>query len=163
MSTTAYLLNDLNNIRVRFDIKRVIDENNVLKNQTSSQNCINEIFFTFELISHNEIYSSMKYSKTYPQKLELNEAILFDWTYENLSFDSRIAITIWSSAKRYEPRRPLGSTVISIFDENDCLRQGKYHLFVWPDALPDYEWPTSTPGLTDDPNIQTLNFVADKK
>lgn len=47
MSTTAYLLNDLNNIRVRFDIKRVIDENNVLKNQTSSQNCINEIFFTF--------------------------------------------------------------------------------------------------------------------
>lgn len=69
MSTTAYLLNDLNNIRVRFDIKRVIDENNVLKNQTASQNCINEIFFTFELISHNEIYSPKKYSKTYPQKL----------------------------------------------------------------------------------------------
>lgn len=53
--------------------------------------------------------------------------------------------------------------MISIFDENDCLRQGKYHLFVWPDTLPDYEWPSSTPGLTDDPNIQTLNFVADKK
>ena len=47
-----------------------------------------------------------------------------------------------------------------MFDEKDSLRQGKYHLFVWPDTLPDYLIPTMTPGLTDDPNIETLNFVA---
>lgn len=76
--------------------------------------------------------------------------------------DSRIAITIWSSAKEYNSKAPLGSTVISIFDERECLRQGKYHLFIWPDVLPDTDLPTTTPGLTDDPNIATLNFVTDK-
>lgn len=80
--------------------------------------------------------------------------------YEDLTIDSRIAITLWSSAKEFDQKRPLGSTVISLFDENDILRQGKYHLFVWPDTQPDYLIPTSTPGLTDDPNIETLNFVA---
>lgn len=101
MSNTAYLLSDIGSLRVRLDMKRLIDENNVLKNQISNQHTINEIYFVFELISHNEIYSPKKYSKTYPQKLELNEVILFDWVYENLSLDSRIAITIWSSAKKY--------------------------------------------------------------
>jgi hypothetical protein len=149
---------------VRLDINRVIDENSVLKNQ-STVNSTKEIYFVFELISHNERYSPQKYSKfySYPQKLECNEAILFDWTYENLSSDSRIAITIWSSAKKRDTNHPLGSTVISIFDENDCMRQGKYHLLIWPDTLPDHEWPTTTPGLVNDPNIQTLNFVADRK
>lgn len=161
-STSSYLLSDLSNLRVRLDMKRLIDENGVLKNQIA-ETSTNEIYFVFELITHNEVYSPKKYSKIYPKKLELNESILFDWNYENLSVDSQIAISVWSSTKKNDSRSPLGSTVISIFDENDCLRQGKYHLFIWPDVLPDIQSPTSTPGLTDDPNIQTLNFVADKK
>jgi hypothetical protein len=52
--------------------------------------------------------------------------------------------------------------VISVFDENDCMRQGKFHLFIKPDALPDQE-SAATPGLIDDPNIQTLNFLADRR
>jgi hypothetical protein len=68
-STTAYLTTDLRDLRVRLDIKRLIDENHVLKNQ-SSQNSINEMYFVFEIISHNEKYSPQKYSKVYnPQKL----------------------------------------------------------------------------------------------
>lgn len=67
-TTTAYLLSDMNNMRIRLDIKRLIDENNVLKNQ-STQHSINEIYFVFELISHNEICTTQKYSKIYPQKL----------------------------------------------------------------------------------------------
>lgn len=35
---SAYLLTDLNNLRVRLDIKRLIDENNVLKNQSDQHN-----------------------------------------------------------------------------------------------------------------------------
>lgn len=35
MSNTAYLLGDIGNLKVRIDIKRLIDENNVLKNQSS--------------------------------------------------------------------------------------------------------------------------------
>ena len=68
-----------------------------------------------------------------------------------------------SSAKKHHPKKPLGSTLISIFDENDSLRQGKYHLFIWPNVLPDHETPTTTPGLTNDPNIQTLNFLSDQR
>ena len=153
---------DLERMQVRIDIKRLIDENLVLKNQ-SEPNCVAEIYFTLDLISHGQCFSPKKYSKVYPKKLELNEPIIFDWKYSDLSPWSRIAITVWSSAKKYNPRRPLGSTVISIFDERECLRQGKYHLFIWPDVLPDTDMPTTTPGLNNDPNIATLNFVADKK
>ena len=32
-STTSYHLSDLSNLRVRLDIKRLIDENGILKNQ----------------------------------------------------------------------------------------------------------------------------------
>ena len=106
------------------------------------------------------MFAPKKYSKIYPKKLELNEIFVFSETYDDLTVDSRIAITLWSTDKKYDESKPLGSTIISIFDENDRLRQGKYHLFIWPDTLPDYQTPTSTPGLTDDPNINTLNFVA---
>jgi hypothetical protein len=33
--------------------------------------------------------------------------------------------------------RPLGATVIQLFDERGELRQGKYHLFIWPNVAPD--------------------------
>ena len=34
---------------------------------------------------------------------------------------------------------------------------------MWPHTLPDFETPTTTPGLTNDPNIETLNFVSDQQ
>jgi hypothetical protein len=34
-ATSAYLISDLKNLRVRLDVKRIIDENNVLKNQST--------------------------------------------------------------------------------------------------------------------------------
>ncbi len=55
-----------------------------------------------------------------------------------------------SSAKKYNTAKPLGSTIIHIFDEKGELRQGKYHLFIWPDVVPDIEDPSSTPGLAND-------------
>lgn len=67
-STSSYLLSDLNNLRVSLDMKRLIDENGVLKNQIT-QTSTNEIYFVFELITHNEVYSPKKYSKIYPKKL----------------------------------------------------------------------------------------------
>lgn len=67
-STTSYHLSDLSNLRVRLDIKRLIDENGILKNQIT-ETSTNEIYFVFELITHNEVYSPKKYSKIYPKKL----------------------------------------------------------------------------------------------
>lgn len=64
-----------------------------------------------------------------------------------------IILSLRSSAKKYNPVKPLGSTVIQLFDDKGELRQGKYHLFIWPDVAPDIEDPSSTPGLANDENI----------
>lgn len=61
-----------------------------------------------------------------------------------------IYINVRSSAKKYDLKKPLGSTVIPIFDQKGNLRQGKFHLFIWPDVLPDIEQPSATPGFTND-------------
>ena len=66
--TKFYPHTDLERTQVRIDIKRLIDENNVLKNQ-SEPNCVNEIYFTMDLISHGQSASPRKYSKVYPKKL----------------------------------------------------------------------------------------------
>ena len=42
-----------------------------------------------------------------------------------------------SSAKKYDEKKPLGSTIVPVFDKRGNLRQGKFHLFIWPDVLPD--------------------------
>lgn len=47
MSFNAFLLSDLKALRVRIDIKRLIDENKILKIQANNQGNINEIFFVF--------------------------------------------------------------------------------------------------------------------
>jgi hypothetical protein len=44
-----------------------------------------------------------------------------------------------SSAKKYDSKKPLGSTIVPIFDDKGKLRQGKFHLFIWPDVLPDLD------------------------
>lgn len=67
-----------------------------------------------------------------------------------------------SSAKQYNSKKPLGSTIVPIFDERGKLRQGKFHLFIWPDVLPDIEEPSTTPGFTNDENVETINFITGK-
>lgn len=52
--------------------------------------------------------------------------------------------------------------MIHLFDERGELRQGKYHLFIWPNVGPDVEDPSSTPGLANDENIEILNFISEK-
>jgi hypothetical protein len=52
--------------------------------------------------------------------------------------------------------------VIHLFDDKGELRQGKYHLFIWPDVAPDIEDPSSTPGIADDENIEMLNFISER-
>ena len=64
-----------------------------------------------------------------------------------------IAITAWSSKKSYDENKPLGSTTISLFDEDFKLRLGKYHLYIWPATLPDCTYNSLTPGLVLDKNI----------
>jgi len=57
-----------------------------------------------------------------------------------------IGITIWSLDKKFEEDKPIGSTIISIFDSNLKLREGKFNLLIWPDRLPDTSIDSTTPG-----------------
>lgn len=79
-------------------------------------------------------------------------------TYKELSYHSLIAITIWSTNKTWEEKKPLGATTISLFDEEFKLREGKYHLYIWPNSMPDYSFNSKTPGLVLDQNIKEINF-----
>lgn len=67
-----HLVTDLQKVQVRLDIKRLIDENNVLKNQCE-MNCTSEKYFVLELISQGQNFCPSRYSKVYAKnKLEIN-------------------------------------------------------------------------------------------
>jgi phosphatidylinositol 3-kinase len=48
--------------------------------------------------------------------------------------------------------------VISLFDKDLKLREGKVNLLIWPDRLPDTSIDSMTPGLITDPNVDELGF-----
>lgn len=58
--------------------------------------------------------------------------IVFPVNYKDLSYNSLIAITVYSPGKTYDENSPLGSTTIPLFDENLKLREGKHNLVIWP-------------------------------
>ena len=89
----------------------------------------------------------------------LDKKIILPFKYKNLPYNSLIAITLWSSFKTRQEDKPLGGTVISLFDEEFKLREGKYHLHIWPNSLPDIRYNSTTPGLVTDQHINDINFL----
>jgi phosphatidylinositol 3-kinase len=83
--------------------------------------------------------------------------IEFPIQIQDLSLDSRVDISLWSTTKLSQDL-PVASTTFKIFSNSTegcdakssqyfskhSLRQGTYKLLLWPDALPDLE---NTPGL----------------
>jgi len=67
-----------------------------------------------------------------------------------LSYNPLIAIEIWCSNKSKDINKPLGSTTITLFDEFYKLREGKFHLYIWPNTIPDCSFDSTTPGLVID-------------
>ena len=90
----------------------------------------------------------------------IEETLEVPFKYQHLSYNTIIGIysliaqclplalafTIWSLDIPYNKTRPLGSTIISLFDKNLKLREGKYNLLIWPDRLPDTSVNSLTPG-----------------
>ena len=90
------------------------------------------------------------------------ETIIFDFRYKDLQYNAFIcefpkffmkirylniiALTLWTASKQYDEYLPLGSTLVSLFDENLRLREGNYNLMIWPDSIPDCSSNSSTPG-----------------
>jgi hypothetical protein len=54
--------------------------------------------------------------------LLFDEKIIFNCKYRDLSYNSYIAIDIWSTQKSYDENKPLGSTVVSLFTDKLKLR-----------------------------------------
>lgn len=61
-----------------------------------------------------------------------------------------IAFSIWSCLRDYDEMATLGSTTVTLFDDNLKLREGKFNLLLWPNVLPDYGFESKTPGLVSD-------------
>ncbi|UYV72365.1 hypothetical protein LAZ67_9002785 [Cordylochernes scorpioides] len=61
----------------------------------------------------------------------------------------RHAVLTFTILDAYYPLNEMvvGSTAISVFEENGLLRQGFYELKVWPKVEADGKWNSSTPGL----------------
>jgi hypothetical protein len=95
------------------------------------------------------------YSKTYSMSLSFLIGVIRIWPLiAKLPFPSgTFCFILRSSAKKYDSKKPLGSTIVPIFDDKGKLRQGKFHLFIWPDVLPDLDENSKTPGFTKDKNV----------
>ena len=94
-----------------------------------------------------------KVCNTFVKTLLYDQNISFNYKYRDLAYNSMIAISIWCSAKNRDEKRPLGSTTITLFDENHRMREGKFHLYIWPNTLPDFKFDSTTPGLVLDKNM----------
>lgn len=120
-----------------------------------------EIMITAQLVINEQPIQPIKYN-SFDRKMLIDQEIAFNYRYKDLSYNSLIAITIWCTNKNRDEKRPLGSTTISLFDEDLKLREGKLNLYIWPNTLPDYSFDSKTPGLVQDKNMQDINFAHQK-
>lgn len=112
------------------------------------------------LNGHPQIPS--KTTKPIRKSANHEEHLIFGTPLKELSYNSIIALTLWSTAKEYNPNSPLASTTLPLFDQNLRLREGKLNLLLWPNVAPDISFDSKTPGLVNDKNIENLNFCARK-
>ena len=84
----------------------------------------------------------------------LDREIVFPTKISELSYNSMIVFSIWSLYKKFDHDSPLGSTSVTLFDEELRLRSGNFLLNIWPLTKPDYRYDSLTPGLLKDDNIQ---------
>ena len=88
------LLGELGPIRVRVNLKRIIDENGILKNEIDA-NSLHEVHFTLQLYTHGKPQGAAQCSNFFVPKNLFDEPIIFNYLYQDLTLDSKIAISIW--------------------------------------------------------------------
>lgn len=152
MKVQSYTLSELHDLQVSFFIRRLTDQNKILFNQTEYPEVNHEELFSCQLFVNGIGVLPIKRTKL-KNLLLYDEQIIFNYKYRDLSYNSFVAINIWSTQKPYHETKPLGSTVVSLFSDKLKLREGKHHLMIWPDQLADCSLATSTPGLVTDKNI----------
>jgi hypothetical protein len=88
------LLGELGGIRVRVNLKRIIDENGILKNEIVA-NSLHEVHFTLQLYSHGRPQGTQQCSNFFVPKNLFDEPIIFNILYQDLSLDAKIAVSVW--------------------------------------------------------------------
>jgi len=150
---------DLENYNVKIKINRLIDENHILGKENEKNFDLNniQILISAQLFVNQTAKTPEKTTKLI-RKMFIEEDIELPFKISNLSYNAIIAIKIWSLSSKYDKNKPLGSTIISLFDSELKLREGKLNLLIWPNRLPDTSIDSMTPGLITDPNVDELGF-----
>lgn len=107
----CFQLTDLNQLKVRINLTGIIDENKIIKNEITPH-CLHEIHFTLQLYTNNRPLGIPVLSNFFIPKNLFEESIIFNYLYQDLSFDSKIAISIWYPLI-YEGHQPRLTTLIN--------------------------------------------------
>lgn len=79
---------------MRVNLKRIIDENAVLKQEIVA-NSQHEVHFTIQLYSHGRPLGTQQCSNFFVPKHLFDEPIIFQTLYQDLSLDAKLAIAVW--------------------------------------------------------------------
>lgn len=88
------MLGELGAIKVRVNLKRIIDENGILKNEIVA-NSQHEVHFTLQLYSHGKAQGIPQCSNFFVPKNLFDEPIIFNTLYQDLSLDAKLALSVW--------------------------------------------------------------------
>ncbi len=94
LSMQCLQLSDLNQVKVRINLKRIIDENAIIKNEITV-NSLHEVHFTLQLYTNGRPLGMPQCSNFFIPKNLFDESIIFNYLYQDLSSDAKIAISIW--------------------------------------------------------------------
>mmetsp|Transcript_14580 Transcript_14580/g.12382 ORF Transcript_14580/g.12382 Transcript_14580/m.12382 type:complete len:182 (+) Transcript_14580:46-591(+) len=153
---------NLRSTNLKFRINRLIDENQVLKNDDKHLEANNTQLLICAQVFTNQRAATPERTTKLIKRMFMNEDMELPIKISHLNYNSIVALTIWSLDRKYESDKPIGGTIFSIFDQNLRMREGKINLLVWPDRLPDTSNDSKTPGIVSDPNIDDLNFYNKK-
>ena len=155
---TQKIIGDQN---IRFKLLQIIDENSILKFQNKPDKPNLQILITCQLFQ-NQVPVTVERHTKLVRKMFIQETLEIPYKYMHLNYHAFLAFTIWSLDQNYDEKRPVGTTIVSLFDDKLRLREGKYNLVIWPDRLADITLNSSTPGLLKDYNIEDLNYYGKK-
>ena len=120
-------LSELSQVKVRVNLKRIIDENGILKNEISI-NSLHEVHFTVQLYTNSRPLGAIQNSNFFVPKNLFDEPIIFNCFYQDLSADSKIAISIWYLCL-HTGLLPKNITSINLLDlqsSNSLIKKGSF-------------------------------------
>lgn len=149
-------------------ILRINDEHKILRFHASPHDqparALKKFYVDCRLIVDGKDFVPMRQTKVIEQVgTNIDEIVHFALEfgdkiyslYPFLPYTTILAFSIWSFDQE-SLGTPIGSTIISLYDEYLKIRQGKCTLVIWPDTEPDISFDSTTPGIVNDHNINDL-------